>query len=340
MFVPKYINPHLIKYAITSLLVAFFYIFVDDIYNIDQFSIRDRLNYSLYPSIASNIIDNNYLDSASSYLANEPIFLHISDLWNKLDSGIKYENFLIFISSFVSFYFLLRKSNSLIISFSIMFFPFVAVNYIMSLRQGLALSFLLLGIYSKKKINKILFIGAAPFIHVTFAVTLMLLLYTYLVGQFFKSKIIFSIVTLFAISIITYPAFFIARNFGVRQLDVYSNQNIIENSNTGLGFLLFILILSILIFSRNSKVVHSVIFSKGADLDIKFSILASMTYLLSYILFPPLARMMQNHALIVLLVCCLMGGFGSKLIYIIVFFISFVLLLHSIFTGFPANYLI
>ena len=142
-------------------------------------SIIDRGNYLIYAE-NSLIIVGRYLDeSILALFFNEPVWLMINIV---LSSFLEPQNTLrtiIFVSSFTVSFLLLRNNLRYFwILLIILAFPNVIKNFIIHIRQGLAIAFFLIGWFSSSKSTKYFFFILSPFVHTSFFIVVSIYLIT------------------------------------------------------------------------------------------------------------------------------------------------------------------
>ena len=212
-------------------------------------SIIDRGNYLIYAE-NSLIIVGRYLDeSIFALFFNEPVWLMINIV---LSSFLEPQNTLrtiIFVSSFTVSFLLLRNNLRYFwILLIILAFPNVIKNFIIHIRQGLAIAFFLIGWFSSSKSTKYFFFILSPFVHASFF--LVIALY-FLTSMLQKMKFAFDlrlIIYLIIGVVISFGLGFIASLLGMRQANEYE---FTAASSSGLGFLFWLAIL--LTYMSNGK---------------------------------------------------------------------------------------
>jgi len=274
---------------------------VDLLSNVNFADILDRRNYIYYAEAPLDILDVHLQKSILSAIFNEPGFLFINWIVGSVaGDAVATVRALIFFSASVGGYFAFRKARNFLIAFAILLVPFVFANYVLSLRQGVALAFFLIGWYCANRRYKILFMGFAPFVHISFLVPL-----TFISILYFSKKIkisgyynmaLFSIVCLFLISLAQYVGSYLQ----IRQTEGYYSEFGADSIATGLGLFFWVGLLAIFLTAGRQFVESNM-----------FSIYCIVFYIICYIIFPPFSRTMQNHALIVLVAGSALRG-GSR----------------------------
>jgi hypothetical protein len=274
---------NLIK-LIFSLFYSFILIFLIPV----DGSILDRANYLEYAGTSEVIILRNISSGLLPFIVNEPIWLLINIFFNQFVQPEVTVRIIIFFASFVSCI-LILKSNSkhLLILFIILLFPNVLIKYIIHLRQGLAVSFFLLGWFSSKKNTRLILYFISPLIHSSFFIVLVLYILSKIVQNIkisnelsFILVVIFGLITSFMISNVSIF-------LGARQGEEY-NFNIIQVS--GIGFLFWTLIY--IIFSLQGKS-----FIKNHHFELSILIF----YLSTYFFLDVTGRIFESVVILILL---------------------------------------
>lgn len=157
--------------AIFSILISLYYSGFLVSLPIDVFF--DRPNYLGSLENANLIFFQMMNKGVISFLMNEPIWRTLNvGLTNVLDPETSLKVIIAFSSFFVS-YFLLRESpKNIIIVIVFLFFPLLIKNFIIHLRQGVAISIFLIGYLNReKKIGKFLILTSAM-IHSSFIIVI------------------------------------------------------------------------------------------------------------------------------------------------------------------------
>lgn len=150
-------------YVLVSLGYAFF------LCSLPMEGIFDRDNYLTMASESPIIITGFLAKGIKSFLFNEPIWFAINSILGFFLDDVNVVRFLIFFSSFtVSYLLLCNNPKNIFWIVLILFFPNVVKNFIIHLRQGVAIAFFLIGWFSLGKFKRYFFIFASPFIHASF----------------------------------------------------------------------------------------------------------------------------------------------------------------------------
>jgi hypothetical protein len=277
--------------------------------NIDQ--INDRANYHLNVDLISNWIESVGSSGLWMLVIDEPIFkliIYIISLPG-FDSELTIK-MLIALSMGITVYTLSTKTNIsvwwLVIA---MIFPGILVNYVMTLRQGLALSFFMVGYFSKGRLSRNLLIGLSALIHYSFFIIIGIYLFSLNLSRvkFIPPKAIVILMFPFAMlcgAMVLYGASFIG-------LNSLSDQYIEQASIVYFGFgQLFWLVVLILFLSNGNSFVR----------ENFFSLFGIAFYIGSVIFFAPFSRIMQNIALFSMISGFSLTGLRLKFFKILIIF--------------------
>lgn len=240
----------------------------------------DRENYVLYAN-SSYVIQAFYLHSYISYLTNEPIWLAMNVYLYEFIDVDSIIRIFIFFPAFVTSYIVMRKRNFVIpIALAIMIVPGVVQNYIVHIRQGVAVSIFLAGYFSKDRRIGYFLIALSPFVHSAFFVISGLYFACELLGRVKFIKPQWRIMLMVA-AILVVAAFMeiVMASASFRQVNEYRN---VETEISGLGFLAWLFML-LLICSQGVKFVE----------DNLFSVLSLIFYLLIYFFAPFAGRVIE-----------------------------------------------
>ena len=266
---------------IISVLYAYF------LMNIPMDGIMDRDNYLRYALSSSEIW--TFYDPISR-LFNEPLWLQLNInlyiLFNNQETVVK---FYVFFSSMIMSFIVLRQNKKYFIYLlGIVFLWQVMTNYVVHLRQGVAITIFLLAYFNKNKNIRLFFYLLTPFIHTSFFIVLALILFSTILK---KSKLSLQINYLLQFSSYTIFSLFIlsiALYLGARQGELYLSENSISFS--GFGFIYWLLILFIFISEKPS-------FQLKNNLTISFILF----YLASYFTLPVVGRIFEDVLILILL---------------------------------------
>ncbi|HDY8002268.1 TPA: EpsG family protein [Vibrio vulnificus] len=251
-------------------------------------AVLDRVNYLTYAA-DSEIIITRYLSSGlSSLIFNEPIWLGLNFFLSLLFSPENTVSVIVFISSFLSSYFVLKVSpKNIVFLLFILFVPQVIGKYIVHLRQGLAISVFLMGWYITNIKLRYLIFFTTPFIHSSFFFVLILLILTEVSLKMKLARDIRSILVVCVGLALGVGLNYIVGFFGARQATEYQ---FTSDSVSGIGFLFWLGVLSLYWFQGH------VFVRKHA-----FSISAIVFYLSTYFFLEVSGRIFESMIVVVLL---------------------------------------
>jgi hypothetical protein len=283
-FVRRTLIPFLVALAYASFLTSL---------PIDAF--KDRAYYFIYTT-TSDIIFYRYLAyDIKTIFANEPLWLYINFSLINILTPDQIIRSIIFFSAFVSSFILMRNENKNL--FWIMVFllmPAIIKNYIIHLRQGLAITIFIAGYYSQSRTMKPLLLAMTPFIHSSFFFILMMAGINYATGV--MKFPLWMRVTFITVCYIATAAMLdvVASGVGARQIREYADAAI-DVSGVGFAFwtCVFLLFLS-----------SGVAFLRSHTLPT--SLLAF--YLGTYFIVPFAARILESGLFLVLVCGLAMQG--------------------------------
>lgn len=296
---------------------ACFFANIDRIFNVNFVDILDRANYLYYAEAPGDIFGFYLNRSTLAVLFNEPVFLLINWLaGNVISDPELIVRTLIFFSASSAAYLAFKNSKNILYCCAILSLPLIFGNYIFSIRQGVALSFFLAGWFSRNRSFRVFFMAVAPFVHISFLIPIIFMLVEKEIKRFglliYLNLLIFAFISFIFILVAPYAGEY----FGIRQTEGYYYDAINLESASGLGFVFWMVIFASFVgqgrdfLDRNVFAVYCVIF-----------------YLIGYIMFPPFARTIQNHALIILMsgfylngVCRMIFGCSVGLFFLYVIF--------------------
>lgn len=287
-----------------SLIYAFCLVFL-----IPMEGILDRSNYLIYAEFSDVIFLRYFSEGYMSALFNEPIWLGFNAFLRLFFDSEKTLLIIIFFMSFISAYLVLKVSKkNLFFLLFLLVFPQVLSKYIVHIRQGLAISFFLIGWFSLRIKLRWLFFLITPFIHSSF----FFVIFIYVFVDFLrKTKLDFDvkIVLVAAFSVVSaFGMSFLARFLGARQGNIY---NFEMTSVSGYNFVFWFGILCIYYFQ-----------GKKFREDNFFVISVTVFYLSTYFLSDVTSRVFENIIIVVFL-----AGLGlsswRRMVFMIVVFLYF-----------------
>lgn len=284
----------LVNYSIKSstlnklacLLVAFLYAFF--LVSLPMEGMADRANYLEMARISPVIIARELAQGFNSFLANEPVWFLLNALLNLRFSDVEVVRIVIFFSSFlVSYLLLLNNPKSFFLLLLVLFFPQVMKNFVIHLRQGLAIAVFMLGWFSFDRKNKIFFIGLAPFIHSSFFIIIAIMLGGWLLKKL-KTAPDIKLVAYFCFSLsLSLLVATLSALIGARQA---TTTVITAEGVTGIGFLFWCGMLLIMLL-QGRRFLHQHTVALGI----------LIFYLVAYFFTPISGRVFESGILLVLL---------------------------------------
>lgn len=256
----------------------------------------DRDNYLDMARVSPILIARNISNGILAVFTNEPVWLGLNSVLSFVLEPDIIVRLIIFFSAFTVAYLVLRhRKENVLLLLLFLLMPLVVKNFIIHLRQGLAIAFFMLGWFATSNKKKWLFLGLTPFIHSSFFLVLPLIV----VGRLLL-KLRFAL----DIRIIAYVVCgitvgvgvgVIAAALGARQANTTVNM---EAGISGVGFVLWSLI-AVLFFLQGKKFAKSYV--------AEFGIL--IFYLATYFLTPITGRVFESGVLIVLLAGLQLTGY-------------------------------
>ena len=245
------------------------------------------MNYASWPEV---LIIQGLEGGVFALIFNEPFFLLINFILSLLLDEENVVRTIIFFGSFTTSYLILRYNyRYFLLLLFFLLIPQVLKNYVIHLRQGLAMSFFLIGYLSKSKNNfkSLFFIWISPFIHSSFFV-LVFLIYLIKIFEIFKFDITLKILMVAFFGIIfSFTIETLGQLSGARQATQYE---FTSADISGLGFLFWFLVLVIFTFQGRDFLTSNL-----------FSFAILIFYLMTYFFIPVTARIFESGIVLVLL---------------------------------------
>jgi hypothetical protein len=255
-------------------------------------AVLDRDNYLNMASDGWSevILLTHFLNGYFALFFNEPLWLLLNMVLSKFLEPELIISIIIFLSSFFTFRFLLKK-NTNEFHFILLFFlfPQIMKNYVIHLRQGFGLLFYITAYYSISSYYKRLGRALAMFIHSSFIILILIELLNRIIERFTINTSIRIIIYFFIGLISGLSILFFAQLSGARQGEQYTE---FQNNSSGLAFIFWFIILLIIVLQgkkyieENGIVVFFIIF-----------------YLMTYFTTPLSGRIFESAMLIVLIAC-------------------------------------
>lgn len=273
-------------YKMGIFLFSFFYAFFLANLPVDAFVDRD--NYLIYAEQAKYLLGLNFSSGLLRLIFNEPIWLLINIFLSTFLNPENVVRFIIFFSSFCVSYFALNYSKrNFLLLLIILFLPQVLKNHIIHLRQGLALSFFLIGWFSEKKYKKNIFFLMSAFIHSSFLFVLAFVFIDKIVSTLKVDIYIKSIICFLAAITLLLLMGIIASMLGARQAEEVVP---VFGQISGLGFLFWLVMMILFLLQKEFVVAKQ-----------SFIILCIIVYLTTYFFTPYTARIFESTMLLILM---------------------------------------
>ncbi|MFC4656864.1 hypothetical protein ACFO3I_17735 [Rheinheimera marina] len=224
----------------------------------------DRKPYFEFIEFSPVILLRHLSHGVHALITNEPVWLVFNSFMGLLLEPRDVVRLIIFFSASVTAYYLLRTNPKNIWWLLLfLFFPQIVKNFVIHLRQGLAIAVFLIGWFSDSHRKKLIIVGLTPFIHASFFFVLMLLAMTYLYRRMRLAGDLRNILTIIYASALGAMLLVLARLFGARQ---GSNQELANETTSGASFLLWSLLVVLMLLQgqnylrRYSFAVSAVLF--------------------------------------------------------------------------------
>ena len=258
------------------------------VYLIPMEGILDRENYLIYANNSDLIFSRYYPHNILGLITNEPIWLGINSFLNLFLLPNQVVSLIIFISSFVSSYLILKNNRKYFLFLLIILFsPQFIGKFIIHLRQGLAIAIFLIGWFSTSKKIRYFWFILTPFIHASFFFVLFLFMYTKVLNKT-KLSVGIKIFSLIALGLfLGFTLEHIVSISGARQANEYKFS---ADNVSGLSFIFWFCIFS-LYFSQGRLFANKHI----------FPIATIAFYLSTYFLIEVTGRIFESTLILVLL---------------------------------------
>lgn len=277
---------------------------------IDAF--MDRENYLNYVQDSQILIFVNASQGLLKLISNEPLWLLLNSfLYFLLESPDNVLRSYIFLfSTFFSFAVLLKGPKNFLWLIIFLFLPQVLKNYVIHLRQGVAIAIFFVGFNMISGRVKNILIYITPLIHASFF--FVVLIYSsskfLLIGKISNiNRIILALI--FSASIVA-SLNFLSRFVGARQADEYDFSASMDVS--GIGFLFWMVILSLMLMENK-------FFIKKYF----FEIFCLIFYLTAYFFVEVSGRIFESVIILVLVACLSLNGYRKYFfsVFILLFFV-------------------
>lgn len=306
-----------------AFLIPFFIVNIDLLLGYEAHQIKDRANYYLFADkIFAWWEDAGHINWRNFFL-EEPLFVVINLTLRYLGAGPDLTlRIIMYFSVWTACFIIIKRAKIHPLFVLLIFtFPWLLVNYFMTLRQGLATAFMLFGYYySSSKSKKYALTFTAGLIHYSYFVVISI----FIIDEIFKWLRVDRYLYLTLASISSVILFFVII-LAASQLGFLGESSGYQQKiglNVGFGFIFWFLILFLfslqgrLFFQNNSVVMLSLIF-----------------YIVSTIFFPPMSRILQNFMVLILVAGGSLTGQSKIIFWTLIFLHSLYFVLISIASG-------
>lgn len=269
----------------------------------------DSETYLYYAENSLGIVILRFSDGFFSFLMNEPLWLLINIalgiLFESAEFVVKTIGFLNAFLSILIFLLFLETVKSrgwkYILIFMFCISPLILSNYVVNLRQGMALNFFLLGLFFYYSGKKYWIIFLSPFVHSMFFIVLFLFFISKFILLFKQKKILFYfLVVIFSLVFLVITQSEMLTGF--RQLTW-------EQETKGSGFFLYFWLIVLFYFIFFQKRLLSV-----RDINLSFfSVSIILFYIVSYSFFYGSGRILQALMVIILFSIIYLNSIGKFL---------------------------
>lgn len=273
-------------------------------------AVMDRSNYLEMATSANAYLSDNFLIGGLYFFSNEPVWIVINVFLSTYFTPDAVISVIIFFSSFIASYLLIKKSDvNIFLILLILLAPQVMKNYVIHLRQGLAVSFFLIGYFSSNKLIKSLFWLLSPLVHSSFSFVFCIMLMSKLFKKIKVNVLLKLILLAFCFLFIASLVEPVSVLLGARQANEY---DFVGADSSGLAFLFWCFILFLYI-------------SEGQEFISKniFCICIMLFYLTTYFLLPISARIFESAIIVVLISGTRLTKVRKHLyIFLVIFYVS------------------
>jgi len=259
---------------------------------------KDRENYLNYVLNSDIILAVNASAGLVTLFANEPLWLLLNTLMKQVFEPEQAIRFYIFMSATIfSFLFLRKNPGNIVWLILFLFVPQIVKNYIIHLRQGVAISVFFIGwtLVGSKKHWMVMML--TPFIHASFFFVLIFLVLSKFTARFKLSGALRVSIFFVAGLLFTLSVGYLAAAVGARQANEYTFS---AGEISGLGFIFWLTILFVFILQGTSFIKRY-----------SFEVFVLIFYLCAYFFIEVSGRVFESTLFIVLLAGLTMKGWGK-----------------------------
>jgi hypothetical protein len=248
----------------------------------------DRDNYLEMARVSPLIIARYLGQGIHSLLANEPVWLAVNSALGLVFADTVVVRILVFFSAFVVSYLLLRNNpKNFFWLILVLIFPQIMKNFVIHLRQGLAIAVFMLGWYSSGKKKRLFFIALSPFIHSSFFIIIAILIGGWLLKKLKMAAdiklLLYFVVSLSLALLVTQLSALV----GARQAETTA---VMAEATSGVGFLFWGAMLVILLL-QGRRFLHQYTVAIGV----------LIFYLAAYFFTPIAGRVFESGVVLLLL---------------------------------------
>lgn len=309
-------------YTIGILLISIVYGATLASFPVDLFI--DRENYLNYIDNSSFILYNNAEIGVFRLLSNEPLWLLLNAFLALFLDSAEAVRIYIFIGAVAfSFYFLKEDQKNFWWLLLFLFAPQIIKNYIVHLRQGVAIAVFMVGWTASSKKTKWTLLSLTPFMHASFFFILFIYIITRWIKRMPLSYGINSVLLILVSGVLLSSLGLVAVTIDARQAGEY--KKVVEGIS-GFGFIYWSFVLMLFVW-QGGKFLR----------DYSFEVGIIVFYLIAYFFVGVSARVFESGLPFVLLATLVMKGKGrpmflmSFLLYVI---LSWTLRLNEPYLGF------
>ncbi len=248
----------------------------------------DRDNYLDMARVSPLILARNLGNGVNALLANEPVWFTINSALGFFFIDIVVVRIIVFFSAFTVSYLLLKHNpKNVFWLLLVLLFPQVMKNFVVHIRQGLAISIFMIGWYCIGNKKRLFFIGLSPFIHSSFFIIIAVMLGGWVFKKL-RAAPDFKLLLYFCASLsMALLVTQLASLIGARQA---STTAMMAESTSGIGFLFWAGMFVILLL-QGRRFLHEYTIATGI----------LILYLASYFFTPIAGRVFESGILLVLL---------------------------------------
>lgn len=278
-------------------------------------ALMDRANYIEYAAYSDEKILLNASQGLLVLIFNEPLWLllnvFLANFFSDAEGVIRF--YIFFSSSIFSYFFVRRNFCNAILFVAIIFAPIIIKNYVIHLRQGVAISVFFLGWCIANRRIRLGLMLLSPFIHASFFFVIFLM-FVSRVLQKLRFSVVLLVSAFCAIALgmmILAPK--VAQIMGARQVDALDSPG---GDVSGFGFVFWVAV--------------AMVFAAQGQAFIKkhlFEIFSLLFYLISYFFLPWSGRIFESALCVILSASISLTGWRRSFFFFMM--IGYVLLMYS-----------